>query len=587
MKSGMTQSLLVLPFRNLNPSPEQEYLSDGLTEELIAALSGYDNVQVASRTSSFYFKNRTFSLEEIREKLKVTHLLEGSIRNFADQLRIIIHLSDVNKGFTLWSETFNLDYQNILEVQEEIISRILRRFDTEEKIKSTLHAVPNNDVEAYNDYLKGLYYYNKYSMDNMTKGVEWFKKAIQRQPDYALAYAGLADCYLALGGYIHPSYYHQSKASALKAIQLNDQLMEPHISLGFVQMFYNWDWKTGELAIKEALKINIQSALAYRTQGLFYMTIGQQQRAIDAHIIAVKYDPLNVIYINGLGVMFAFAKRYKEAMAKYEKCLSMDASFRPAVEGMGWVKTYEKKWDEAIDYFQRYQKMVGHPLKGWYGLGYAYGKKGDFDKAKIILDKLFERKEKNPKESLDLDFAVVYMGLSQMDKVFAHLNNAIDKHHILTMAYLASDPLFDELKADERYWDLIRKLGLDAYIEQTLPASTKQKLLFLKGDTLDQLEILSSQFLFAEADGNYVKVCWKEGNKLNEYLLRCTLNKVLDQIGEETIVQSHRSYLINLSNINNLSRIGRQYVLKNEQFDISIPISRGRVEAIRKLLEQS
>ena len=585
--TSTAQSLLILPFKNLSPSPEQEYLSDGLTEELIAALTTYDNIRVASRTSSFYFKNKVFSLEEIREKLNVTHILEGSIRNIREQLRIIVHLTDAAEGFTIWSETFRLDYQNLLEVQDEIVSRILRRFDTAADPLNRLHAVPNNDVDAYNDYLKGLYYFNKYSMDNLAKAAEWMQKAVRKQPEFALAYATMSTCYVALGGYIHPSYYPQSKTYALKAIALNDQLIEPLLSLSYVQLFYDRDWEGAAATIDRALQLNIRSAPVHRAKGLLYLATGRKTEAIDAHVIATKYDPLNTIFINGLGIMFTNAYRFEEGIAEYERCLNIDDSFRPAVEGLGWLKSYEKKWEEAIAYFQSYQKMVGDPLKGWYGLGYAYGKKGDKTKAKVILEKLFKRKEQQPDESLDLDFAVVYLGLGQKDKTYAYLNSAIEKQHLITIGYLASDPVFDELKDDDRYWELIRKLGLENYMNASITSTSSQLVLSLEGETQEQLEILYNQFLYAQADGNYVKVVWKDGQKMKEHLLRATLGNIHEQIKGPGIIQTHRSFLANLNNFSSISRDGRQHILTNESFQLAIPVSRSRTAQIRRLLTRS
>lgn len=583
----MAQSLLILPFKNLDASSEQEYLSDGLTEELIAALTSNNKLKVASRTSSFYFKDKVYALEEIRNKLKVTHVLEGSIRTIEGQLRIIVHLTDALEGFTLWSETFRLDYKNLLEVQDIIISRILRRFDANGEVSNKQHSVPNNDVDAYNDYLKGLYFFNKYSMDNLAKSAEWMQKAIAKQPDFALAYATLSTCYLGLGGYIHPAYYPKSKAYALKAIELDTQLIEPLISLSYVQIFYDRDWEAAAISIDKALQLDIRSAAAHRAKGLLYLATGRKTNAIDAHVIATKYDPLNTIFINGLGIMFANAGRYEEGIAEYERCLALDESFRPAVEGIAWIKSYEKKWDEAIHYFKRYQKMVGDPLKGWYGLGYAYGKKGDFAKARNILDKLFLRKEQNPNESLDLDFAVVYMGVGQIDKTFAHLNSAVDKHHLVTVGYLASDPVFDELKDDRRYWELIHRLDLEEYVQPGQVSSLSPNVLSIEGDTQDKVDILQAQFLFAKAEGNYVRIVWKDGQQTQEYLLRATLSKIHQQIKGPDIFQTHRSFIVNIQHFGQLEKKGRQHLLVHSALDLYVPVSRSSISKVRDILTRS
>ena len=267
-----------------------------------------------------------------------------------------------------------------MALQDEIAREIVGKFSQEvsgNQLKaSTLRLVPENDLVAYDSYLKGMYYYNRYTMENISKGVEHFKKAILRQADFALAHAYLAQCYMALGGYIHPSKYALAKQSAIKAIALDENLQQAQLSLAMVQLFYDWDWEAAQASIRKALDLDLRSADAHRIQAVYSFVVGETEEAVYAHELATKYDPLNVIYLKGLGWSLTNVGRYEEAFKEYERCLEIDPTFYPALEGLGWVRVYQKRWEEAIYYFKQYQQIVGHPLKGWFGLGYALAKTG-------------------------------------------------------------------------------------------------------------------------------------------------------------------------------------------------------------------
>ncbi len=570
----MKQSLLILPFRNLSFSAEDDFLSDGLTEELIASITKQGHLQVASRTTSFYFKGKSLPLEEIRQKLEVTHLLEGSIRRDERQLRITVHLTEIKTGFTKWSETFDFKYNNLLAVQKEIAAHITKKITPTTQNEAMPPSVPNNDMVAYEHYLKGLFHYNRYTVEQMQKGVVFFEKAIRRQPDFALAHAGLAHGSLGLGGYLHPSYYRKAKEAATKAIALDSQLLEPHLSLVYVQMFYDWDWQGAERSIQKGLDINLRSALAHRIKGVYFQVTGRPQAAVEAHEIATKYDPLDVIFVKGLARSLYLARKYDEAMDEYKRTLELDPTFRPALEGMGFVAAAQGNWKAALQYFHRYQEMTGHPLKGWFGLGLASGKTGNIDLSYEILKRLDKRKEENATETLDLDYAMVYLGLGQLDHFFSYLNNAVDKHHIYTIGILLGDPVFDEIRTDQRYRSLIEKLGLDQFSKQgNNPAQTNQ-LIKIQSDTKEQIELFLGNLFYIEADGNYSRFVFREGKQINERLLRITLSGVKKQIGDSPISQVHRSFLVNLNNMDALLREGRNFNLVNNSFQITIPVSR-------------
>lgn len=585
----MKISLLVLPFQNWSSSPADEFLSDGITEELIYTLTRLDHLRVASRTSSFYFKGKNLQLKEISEQLGISHVLEGSLRRYETQIRINIHLTDVNTGFTVWSESFNRAYEDLLRLQDDIATFVAQKFAQEQTSTQPIRSdlVPNNDVKAYEYYLQGLYHYNQYTMDEMHRGVAACERALKRQPDFALAYACMANCTLGLGGYVHFSYYKIAKAAALKAIELNDQLIEPHLAIAMVQAFYDWDWEGAQASVQRALTLDIRSADAHRFQGLLALVQGKFEESIYAQELATKYDPMNVLFINSQGWALEYSGRFDDAFKEYERALTIDPNFRPALESMGFNQVYQGKLKAAIPYFERYREKVGHPLKGWLGLSYVYGKLGKTDLVYDILALLDQRQAENPKENLTLDYTFLYLGLGQLDKAFQFLQQAVNSHHIWTIARLAIDPIFKELRSDDRYWKMIQQLRLSPYFSpaDTALVPSGQEVIHIQSDTKENLRIHQNQLLFIEAQGNYSKFVYLEGQKKTERLLRISLSEIKTQIAGPHIIQCHRSFLANLRFFNTLVGPSRQRTLVCPHRAISLPISRNKENLVQQVLQ--
>lgn len=586
----MKISLLVLPFRNWSSSTQDDFLCDGITEELIYTLTRLDHLQVASRTSSFFFKDKDLQPRQIGEQLGISHMLEGSIRRYDEKIRINIHLTDVDTGFTVWSESFNRPYQDLLSLQDDIATFVAQKFSEQQTPAPSIQSelVPNNDVHAYELYLQGLYHYNQYTMDEMEKAVACCKQALVRQPDFALAYALIASCSVALGGYIHPRYYQIAKKTAFKAIQLNAALIEPHLSIAMVKAFYDYDWPGAMASIQQALQLDIRSAEALRMKGIMEIIMGQGEKSIYSHEMATKYDPMNTLFINSQGWALDYSGRFEAARREYLRTLDIDPNFRPAMESLGFSFMYEGKWEEAENWLLRYQTAVGHRLKGWFGLGYLYGKMQLVDKAYAVLDIHNQRQVEDPQENLSLNYALVYLGLGDKKKALSFLRQAVDSHHIWTIARLGIDPIFRELHSEEQYWQLMDRLKLTPYYREgkTLEIGENSPLLVIQSDTKEKLEVLLSELLYIEAQGNYTKFVYLDGLDIRERLLRIPLSAVKDKIDAENIIHCHRSYLANLNFFNSLSGSSRQLNLLCKQTATKLPISRNKEAFVKKSLAE-
>jgi|GEM_PF-3812383 len=586
----MKISLLVLPFQNWSSSTQDDFLCDGITEELIYTLTRLDHLQVASRTSSFFFKNKELQPKQIGEQLGISHLLEGSIRRYDEKIRINIHLTDIDSGFTVWSESFNRLYQDLLNLQDDIATFVAQKFAQQQAPTPAIHSdlVPNNDVKAYESYLQGLYHYNQYTMAEMEKAVASCKQALARQPDFALAYALIASCNVALGGYIHPHYYQIAKKAAFKAIQLNESLIEPHLSMAMVKGFLDYDWPGALASIQRALDLDIRSAEALRLKGILEVILGQAEQSIYSHEMATKYDPMNTLFINSQGWALDYASHHDAARREYQRALAIDPNFRPAMESLGFSFMYQGKWEEAQQWLEKYQQAVGHPLKGWFGLGYLFGKTQQIDRAYEVLEIHNQRQQEDPRENLALDFALVYLGLGDNEKALAYLKQSVDSHYIWTIARLGIDPIFAPLHQEDHYWALMDKLRLTSYYKEgrTLVKPESSQLLIIQSDTKERLEILQSQLLYVEAQGNYTKFAYLEGPNIQEQLLRIPLSEVKRRIDGQTIIHCHRSYLANLSFFNTTTGSSRQLNLLCQRTSTKLPISRNKEALVKRSLAE-
>ena len=572
------KTLAVLPFANIGRSEEGDYLSDGLTDELIHVFTKMEGIHVASRTSSFYFKDKQVEVQQVGKHLRVDFVLEGSVRLHRERVRVGVQLTNVQTGFSHWSDVYERELVDLLELQEEIARAVFQKYlhQSSHVFPADHSVVPENDFRAYECFLKGRYFHFQYTMDNFRRALVWYQKAIDLQPEFALAHAGMSYCYMGLGGFINPDYYRQGKDYALKALALDNSLLEPHLSLFYIQLFYERDWKVARTTVLQALEINSRSADAHRAFGLYYLTIGDLEKAIYEHELAVRYSPLDVILIRGLGWVSAFGGQYDKAMREYQRSLELDPTFRPSKEAIGWLYAYQEKWTEAIHWFEAYQEMVGHPLKGWMGAGYAYGRAGRRDQAHNVLKLLEQRKAAFPGEPLALDFAVVFLGLGDLDKALHHLRKSVREKFILTTGTLLSDPVFAPLREKPAFRQLLEEAGLVAKDrkEEAVPAYRDNPLFEIRAETREQLRLLLHQLVYVKAEGNYSRFVYLEGGAVTSTLLRVSLGDAAQQMNHPSIRKCHRSYLVNLDNFCALRGNAKKYELFSEHLPDAVPVSR-------------
>jgi len=453
--------LAVLPFVNMSADPDNEYFSDGITEELLNALTRVEGLQVTSRTSAFAFKGKNDDIRDIAIQLNVDKILEGSVRKAGNRVRITAQLINAADGFHIWSETYDRKLDDIFEVQDEISGIIANKLK-ENLSPHPLVKAPVKNISAYTLYLKGLHFRNKITPADTRKALECFKQAIALEPGYAQAYAMVAQTYSQLGmqGQMIPhTAFEIAHQYADKALELDDTIAEGHIAKAMPYLLYEWKWQQAYEALQKALQLSSGATAAYDLMGFYYIAMGQKEQAVKILEEAERIDPLSPTIIRSLGQMYIFTERFDDAIEQAEKLLDINPQMRSSLELKAWAIGMKGDWHTAVQLFEEVHQLTNHPLKGLMGLGYAYAKTGMTDKAMDCIHKLELRQQQEPESVVDGDLAAVWLGIGDLDKTFYYLNECIDKR-MGPVACFIEYPPYKKVKEDPRFEELKKRMGI-------------------------------------------------------------------------------------------------------------------------------
>jgi len=456
-------SVAVLPFEDLSPQKDQGYFCDGLADELINRLTKIESLKVPARTSAFSFKGKELDIQEIGKQLNVEMVLEGSLRKAGNKLRITVQLVNVSDGYPLWSEKYERDEADIFALQDEISLAIVENLKVkllgEEKAKIVKRYTEN--LEAYNLYLQGRYFWNKRTEEGFQKAIEYFKQAIEKDQLYALSYAGLADCYDVLGWYSHLSpneAFPRARATAMKALEIDDTLAEAHASLAAFYLWHDWDWEAAEREFKRAINLNPGYATAHHWYADCLTVVDRSNEAIAEMKRAQELDPLSLIISTDVAKEFLYARKYDQAIQQCRKTLELDPNFYRVYKYLGLAYAKKSMFEEAITVFQKAKDLsAGHPaILG--SLGYAYALSGRKREAQKMLNEL-EKKSKQQYIS-SIYFSTIYIGLGEKDRAFEWLEKAYNERSVW-LIYIHRSPIYDSIRSDPRYTDLLKKMDLE------------------------------------------------------------------------------------------------------------------------------
>lgn len=456
------ESLVVLPLATLSGQPEQDYFTDGMTEALIADLAKIGALRVISRTSAMQYRGVRKPLPEIARELNVDAVVEGSVMRVGDRVRITAQLIDAKTDRHLWGESYDRELRDILTLQSEVARAIAREIQIKitPQEQARLCCVQQVDPEAHECYLMGRYHWNKRTNDAQFKAIDYFQQAIAKDADYALAYAGVADCYNILGFYsLLPSNeaFPQAKTAAAKAMEIDDRIAEAHASLAFVHFYHDWDWAAAKTEFRRAIQLNPGYATAHHWYAEYLVAMEQPELCIEEFRRAHELDPLSLIIGAGIGWAFYYARDYDSAVQQCQKVVEMDDGFIPARLFLGQAYQQKAMYEEAIAEFRQALDLTCGGTEIMAELGHAYAVAGRGDEAQQVLHellKLSERRHVSP-----YGIAVVQLGLGNTEQTFAWLEKAFAvRSHFMPL--VGVDPKLDDLRADQRFGDLLRRIGL-------------------------------------------------------------------------------------------------------------------------------
>ncbi len=458
--------LAVLPFENLTGDVGQDYFSDGLTEEMIAQLGRLDpqRLGVIARTSVMHFKHSQEQLDQIGRELGVQYVLEGSVRRDADKVRISAQLIQVKDQTHLWAEQYDRGLTSLLALQGEIAQEIADEIhltlggDHKRIAADPKPAASPSSYEAYDLYLKGRYFWNKRTVQGFQQAIEYFQQAITKDPNYARAFAGLADSYALVSSYRfapQKEFMPKARTAALRALQIDDSLAEAHTSLALITENYDWDWQTAEKEYRRAIQLDPNYATAHHWYAEYLSFQGRFDEAFRESERARQLDPLSLIIAADNGAILYFSRQYDRAIEQFRAVLEMEPNF-PRAHVLVFAYAQKGLFAEALADVEKWRRVDETPYT-WAVQAYVYGRSGQQEQARRALRRFGELDQRQQMDPTPI--AWVYAAMGNKDQAFALLEKAYSEHSN-TLTTLKVEPAYDPLRNDRRFQELLRRVGL-------------------------------------------------------------------------------------------------------------------------------
>jgi len=569
-ETASEDSIVVLPFRNMSPDTENEYFSDGITEEIINALTRVNGLSVIARTSAFAFKGKDIDLRDVGIQLGVAFILEGSVRKAGDKVRVTAQLIKASDGFHIFSEVYDSELKDIFRLQDEISSNIAQTFTDKVGIQETAKNVitsSTKNIDAYDLYLKGRFNLSKGSFEATKAAIQYFEAAFKKDDNFVLPLTGLAECYTFMGGsglMDVTEAFEKAKEYANKTNLLDENVAETHLALANSFFWYDWDFQNTGKSIKKAIQLSPGTSAIHGFYSVYLMATGKFDDALVEARLAIKLDPLSLKGKFRLGEIYFRSERYIEAIEIFEEILSENSFFNQASTLKAWSHLCLGDLGIAISIFKKIPVAADKSITFHGGLAYAYFKQKQFDRVLECMHNFKSEVNKGNLHWLNYNYTFIFRGLEERERMFEHLEKCL--HDKTTpLLFINVDPVWNEFRTDPEFIELV---------EKTFIPEKKDSLVTIKSDTKEDLSINLKKLVYIEAQENYSRIVWMEENIIKEKLLRVTLKNIEGQITDSTIIRCHRSFIIN-SNFNfTISGNSNGYLLKSKLFKESIPISR-------------
>ena len=458
-RPAQIRSIAVLPLGNLSGDPREDYFADGMTEALITELAQIGGLRVISRTSVMVYKGVKKPLPKIARELQVDAVLDGSVQRSGDKVRINAELIEASTDRHLWAKSYERDLRDILTVQ----SAVAKAIADEVQIKLTpqeqarLAKTRQVNPEALEAYLAGRFYWNKRTAEGLEKSIAYFQRAITKDPNYALAYAGLADSYHVLpelSAVPVEVAFPKARSAALKALQIDDSLGEAHSALANVKEDYDWDWKGAEEEYKRAIELSPGHVLAHVSYSNLLFELGRLPEALSEARVAQQLDPLSAIANDNLSGVLYYAGEYDQAVEQCRKTLDIDPMSPQAHRHLGQVYVQKQFYGEAVSELKKAMELSRGSTEALAELGYVFGVSGKKDDARHVLLEI-----KSSPDASAYRLAIVYAGLAEKEKALEALKEAVNRRSP-GVVHLKVSPVFQDLRSDERFQELLIYMGL-------------------------------------------------------------------------------------------------------------------------------
>jgi TolB-like protein/class 3 adenylate cyclase/Tfp pilus assembly protein PilF len=456
--------LAVLPFANISADPNDEYFADGMTEEFISTLSRIRGLKVISRTSIMRYKDTGKSVDEIARELNVGSILEGSVRKSGDKLRITTQLIDPQTEEDLWSESYDRRLEDVFAVQSDIAQRVAAALKVQLKVdeRQSIEKTPTLSMEAHILYLKGRYLWNERTRDGTNKAVKYFEEAVKLDPKFALAYAGLADCFVIYGDFGWLSTreaFGKAKEYATKAIEIDPSIAEAHTSLAAVFAEFEWRWHEAENEYMQAIELKPSYATAHQWYSIFLVVVGRLDEAYDQARRALELDPLSRVIGNNLGEKLLYLGRRREAIEQFERVIEANPDYVVAHDFLGLALYLDSRTDEAIEELNKAIALSGDDPVVKADLACIFGFVGRHDEAGSVLQELKGLSKSNPR--LNGPIGYVLSSIGRTDEAFEYFDRAYEEQAMgMSLRNFSLLPVFSELRKDKRWVALEKRSGL-------------------------------------------------------------------------------------------------------------------------------
>jgi TolB-like protein/Tfp pilus assembly protein PilF len=457
------KSIAVLPFENRSEDKANAYFAEGVQDEILTRLSKIADLKVTSRTSTEHYKSAPKNLAEIAKQLGVAHILEGSVQKNGDAVRVNVQLIKAANDSQVWAETFDRKLTDIFAVESDVAKAIadqLRAHITRQE-EQVIAAKPTKNIEAYDVYLRGRYFWNKRTSDGIKHAIEHFQQSIERDPDFALGHAGLADSYIALTFYNFAAPHEtmpKAKESAIKALALDDTLAEAHASLAHILMNYDWNWSAAEKEFKRTIELTPDYATGHQWYAIHYLTAtGRFEEAVQEMKKALELEPASLVMNTFMGATLYYAGRYDEAIDQCRRTIEMDPNFAVAHWHLGLAYEQKQALDAATEEFKKAISLSGGSPLMKAALVRAYAKSQKKHEANEMLNELNELSKQQYVSAYEV--ATIYVALGNNEQAFQLLEEGYAEHSF-HLVYLNVSPQFKPVRSDRRFQDLVQRIGL-------------------------------------------------------------------------------------------------------------------------------